>query len=35
MNRLEDISDAKLVERYKLGDHKVLVILVNRWHKKF
>jgi RNA polymerase sigma-70 factor (ECF subfamily) len=35
MNRLEGISDAKLVERYKLGDHKVLVILVNRWHKKF
>ena len=35
MNRPEDISDAKLVEQYKLGDRKVLVILVNRWHKKF
>ena len=35
MNRPEDISDAKLVEQYKLGNRKVLVVLVNRWHKKF
>ncbi|MGB1269971.1 MAG: RNA polymerase sigma factor [Flavobacteriaceae bacterium] len=35
MNKTEDISDAELVTRYKSGDRKVLVILVNRWHKAF
>jgi len=35
MSNSKEINDSQLVQSYQSGNKKALVLLVNRWHKKF